>query len=109
MKRIIEIDEATFERIYNANSVPDMFGVPNIVNGLNAIKASVPFVEENQEEQNEICYKQGLHYGMNLGIAIGRFYEKHKITDRIPPELADEFNAMYEAELNRIIPKKEEQ
>ena len=108
MKRIIEIDEATFGRIDDATSVPDMIGT-DIVNGLNAIKASKPFVEENQEEQNEICYKQGLHYGMNLGIAMGRFYEKHKITDRIPPELADEFNAMYEAELNRILPKKEEQ
>lgn len=108
MKRVIEIDDATFGRIDDAISVPDMIGT-DIVNGLNAIKASVPFVEENQEEQNEICYKQGLHYGMNLGIAMGRFYEKHKITDRIPPELADEFNAMYEAELNKIIPKKEEQ
>lgn len=106
MKRIIEIDDATFERIDEANSVPDMIGT-DIVNGLNAIKGSKPFVE-NQEEQNEICYKQGLHYGMNLGIAIGRFYEKHKITDRIPPELADEFNAMYEAELNKILPKKEQ-
>lgn len=105
MKRVIEIDDATFERIDKANSVPDMVGT-DIVNGLNAIKGSEPFVEN--QEQKEICYKQGLHNGMNLGIAIGRFYEKHNITDRIPPELADEFNAMYEAELNKILPKKEQ-
>ena len=42
MKRVIEIDDATFERIYEANSVPDMVGT-DIVNGLNAIKGSEPY------------------------------------------------------------------
>ena len=47
-------------------------------------------------------YKAGFKDGMRMGIAFGRFYEKHNITDKIPPELQDEFNALYQEELKKI-------
>ena len=56
VKRIIEIDKETYDRICNAQSVPDMFGT-DIVNGLNAIKASTPYYETN--------YDQGFYDGLN--------------------------------------------
>lgn len=35
-------------------------------------------------------YQDGVAHGMHVGMALGRFYEKHGITDTIPAEYADE-------------------
>lgn len=50
----------------------------------------------------EKYYRAGLDDGMRVGIGIGRFYEKHHITDTIPTELTDEFNAMLDEELKKV-------
>lgn len=47
-------------------------------------------------------YRAGLDDGMRVGIAMGRFYEKHHITDKIPTELADEFNAIMDEALKKV-------
>ena len=49
IKRIIEVDTATFIRICKAKSVADMQGV-DIVNGLNSIKNSKPYEDRQQGE-----------------------------------------------------------
>ena len=55
---------------------------------------------------NELkCYNKGFDDGMQLGKAIGRFYEKHNITDKIPEELQDEYNEICGKELNAIFSK----
>lgn len=44
MYRVVNIDDAMFERIMDAQSVPDMYGT-DIVNALNCIKNSEPLYE----------------------------------------------------------------
>ena len=44
-------------------------------------------------------YQEAIGYGMTIGIALGRFYEKHNITGTIPPELEKEANAIIEKAL----------
>ena len=41
-------------------------------------------------------YQDGVAHGMHVGMALGRFYEKHGITDNIPDEYADECNQIIE-------------
>lgn len=41
-------------------------------------------------------YEDGYAEGMYVGIAIGRFYERHNIQNGIPKELCDECNEVYE-------------
>lgn len=58
-KKIIEIDEETFQRICDANSVPDIFGT-DIVNGLNAIRNAKPY-----EEHSDSDYERGFYDGLS--------------------------------------------
>lgn len=58
-------------------------------------------------ENLEKHYRAGLEDGMQMGIAFGRFYEKHNITKnppegKIPPELIDEFIALSQEELKKV-------
>ena len=45
------------------------------------------------------AHHDGFEKGIQLGLALGRFYEKHGITDKIPPELAEEVNTVIETTL----------
>jgi len=45
------------------------------------------------------AYHDGIKNGTHLGLAMGRFYEKHGITDTVPPELAEELNTVIETAL----------
>ena len=45
------------------------------------------------------AYRDGMDHGTHLGLALGRFYEKHGITDKIPLELAEEVNTLIETAL----------
>ncbi len=47
-------------------------------------------------------YRAGLDDGIHVGIAIGRFYEKHHIADKIPTELTDEFNTIMDEALKKV-------
>lgn len=42
------------------------------------------------------AFYDGMERGTHLGVAMGRFFEKHGITDKIPPELAEEVNTVIE-------------
>ena len=62
-------------------------------------------MNKQQETANETnkkvfeIYQDGMKCGMAVGIALGRFYEKHNIADSIPPELEKEANAVIEKAL----------
>ena len=45
------------------------------------------------------AHHDGFEKGIQLGLAMGRFFEKHGITDKIPPELAEEVNTVIETAL----------
>ena len=45
------------------------------------------------------AHHDGFEKGIQLGLALGRFYERHGITDKIPPELAEEVNTVVETAL----------
>jgi len=47
------------------------------------------------KDEMDRAYHDGFSHGMHVGLAMGRFYEKHGITDKVPPELADELNEVY--------------
>lgn len=51
------------------------------------------------EERILKAHHDGFEKGTQLGLALGRFYEKHGIADKIPPELADEVNKIIETTL----------
>ena len=42
------------------------------------------------------AFYEGMEKGTHLGVALGRFFEKHGITDKIPPEFAEEVNTVIE-------------
>ena len=44
-------------------------------------------------------FHTGFHRGLRMGITLGRFFEKHHIKEKIPPEHAQEFNKAFESEL----------
>ena len=46
------------------------------------------------------AHHDGFEKGVQLGLALGRFYEKHGITDKIPPELAEDVNTVIETALD---------
>ena len=46
-------------------------------------------------EASDVSFKKGVDEGFEKGIEVGRFYQKHNITDEIPDELADEFNKIF--------------
>lgn len=45
------------------------------------------------------AYHEGIKNGTHLGLAMGRFFEKHGITDKIPLELTEEVNTVVETAL----------
>ena len=55
------------------------------------------------EERLKETFQNGVSKGMHIGIAIGRFYEKHNITDSIPYELAEEYNNMFEKAMKELV------
>ena len=59
---------------------------------------TIAFMDDNKNKGKD-CIKANqdrFFEGMYIGIAFGRFYEKHNITDSIPYELADEYNTIFE-------------
>ena len=52
------------------------------------------------------AHHDGFEKGIQLGLAMGRFFEKHGITDKIPPELAEEVNTVIETALAKNLDSK---
>lgn len=69
MKLLVEVNEATYSRIKETKSIPDMFGT-DIVNGLNAIKYGEPYDKSYSYTQDDVqgSYKKGLDDGYALAV-----------------------------------------
>ena len=46
-------------------------------------------------EASNTGFKKGVDESFKKGIEIGKFYQKHNITDNIPKELEKEFNELF--------------
>lgn len=64
---------------------------------LNKISSGI-YKKIDRDIKNKVrdIYEDGYAEGMYVGIAIGRFYEKHNIQHGVPSELDDECNEVYE-------------
>lgn len=54
-------------------------------------------IDKDIKDKIRNIYEDGYAEGMYVGIAVGRFYERHNIQQGIPNELCDEYNKVYAA------------
>ena len=52
-----------------------------------------------EDERLLKAYHDGIRNGTHLGLAMGKFFEKHGITDTVPPELAEDLNTVIKTAL----------
>lgn len=88
MQILIDITEDHYKTLQKMAEIGLGYYYDAIING--------KVLDGNFDELLEKAFQNGVSKGMHIGIAIGRFYEKHNITDEIPYELADEYNNMFE-------------
>jgi len=92
MQILIDITEDHYKTLQKMAEIGLGYYYDAIING----KVLSDDIDGNFDELIERAFRNGISKGMHIGIAIGRFYEKHNITDKIPYELADEYNNMFE-------------